>query len=393
MSNNDVQTVNPWVANCSDQGFNYDKLVKDFGLQLVTPQIIERFESITGHKAHVWLRRGIFFAHRDLELLLDHYQAGKQIFIYTGRGPSSKSLHLGHLVPLMFTKWLQDVFNAILIIQIADDEKYYFKNIEFDEVYKLGIENAKDIIACGFDPHKTFIFSNHEYSKQKCVQDIIFKMKRDIRCKDIQAIFDFNSVVTLGQLEWPLYQSAAAFSQFYESIFKNQDVMCIVPCAVDQDPYFRLSRDLATKYNYKKPCSIMSQFLPSLEGNAKMNSTNTNNTKLSRTIFVSDDPKTIANNIKRYAFSGGRQTKEEHMRLGADLSVDIPYKYLRYFLDDDDELNRIGDEYKKGTMMTSEIKQILSNLLIDLITSHQEKRKLITDEILYRFYDIEKFNI
>lgn len=33
----------------------------------------------------------------------------------------------------------------------------------FHRFYKLGKENTRDIIACGFDINKTFIFSNLEY--------------------------------------------------------------------------------------------------------------------------------------------------------------------------------------------------------------------------------------
>jgi tryptophanyl-tRNA synthetase len=51
---------------------------------------------------------------------------------------------------------------------MADDEKYYFKDLSFDTVYKLGFENSKDIIACGFNPEKTFIFSNRDYDVTKC---------------------------------------------------------------------------------------------------------------------------------------------------------------------------------------------------------------------------------
>ena len=57
-------------------------------------------------------QRGIFFSHRDLDLILDNYAAGKPMYLYTGRGPSSEALHLGHLIPFMFTKWLQDVFKS-----------------------------------------------------------------------------------------------------------------------------------------------------------------------------------------------------------------------------------------------------------------------------------------
>ena len=45
-----------------------------------------------------------------------------------------------------------------------------------------------------------------------------------------------------------------------------------------------------------------------------------------------------------HAFSGGRETTEEHRRLGADLSVDVSIAYLEFFLEDDQELERIKTE-------------------------------------------------
>ena len=43
------------------------------------------------------------------------------------QGPSSEALHLGHLIPFMFTKWLQDAFKVPLVIQLTDDEKFLWK--------------------------------------------------------------------------------------------------------------------------------------------------------------------------------------------------------------------------------------------------------------------------
>lgn len=63
----------------------------------------------------------------------------------------------------MYFRWLQDTFNVPLIIQLTDDEKFLWKNLSLDEVRKLAIENAKDIIACGFDKSKTFIFRDTDY--------------------------------------------------------------------------------------------------------------------------------------------------------------------------------------------------------------------------------------
>ena len=92
-------------------------------------------------------------SNKDLNEILNDYEAGKQVYLYTGRGPSSEAIHLGHLIPFMFTKYLQDALDAILVIQMSDDEKYYFKgNLEGKTVEyynRLTYENAKDIIACG----------------------------------------------------------------------------------------------------------------------------------------------------------------------------------------------------------------------------------------------------
>ena len=73
-------------------------------------------------------------------------------------------MHLGHLMPFIFTKYLQDAFNIPLVIMISDDEKYFHKGeTSIEEYRKMGIENCKDIIACGFDINKTFIFLDSLY--------------------------------------------------------------------------------------------------------------------------------------------------------------------------------------------------------------------------------------
>ena len=91
-------------------------------------------------------------------------------YLYTGRGPSSTAMHLGHLVPFMMTQWLQEAFDVPLVIQMTDDEKFLWKGEYVDgEGDNLGhfagltVENAKDIIACGFDKSKTFLFSDLQY--------------------------------------------------------------------------------------------------------------------------------------------------------------------------------------------------------------------------------------
>lgn len=62
-------------------------------------------------------------------------------------------------------RYLQDVFDVPLVIQMTDDEKFLWKQLSLEEAHRLTYENAKDIIACGFDVNKTFIFSNLDYMR------------------------------------------------------------------------------------------------------------------------------------------------------------------------------------------------------------------------------------
>lgn len=109
--------------------------------------------------------------------------------------------------------------------------------------------------------------------------------------------------------------------------------------------------------------------------------------KTPSTVFVSDSPKEIATKINKFAFSGGRQTLEEHREKGADLEVDVSYCYLSYLLDDEEELKKIGTEYKAGRMLTGEVKARLIKLLTEMCQHHQKKRAEVTDELVRHFCD------
>ena len=98
-----------------------------------------------------------------------------------------------------------------------------------------------------------------------------------------------------------------------------------------------MTRDIATKLKYQKPACIHSKFFPSILGaQEKMGSTVVNST-----IFLTDTAKQIESKIKKFAFSGGGKTLEEHREKGANLEVDIPYQYLTFFLEDDEKLEDI----------------------------------------------------
>jgi len=380
----DDDFVDPWnVHSSSDTGIDYDKLIKRFGSERIGQELIDRIEKVTKKPVHPFVRRGIVFSHRDMHSILTLYETGKPFFLYTGRGPSSKAMHMGHLVPFLFTKWLQDAFDVPLVIQLTDDEKFLWKNISIEESMELARENAKDIIACGFDIEKTFIFSDFSYIGQ-CPEFYrnMALVARSVTFNQARGIFGFIDSTCIGKIHFPAIQAAPSFSSSFPLIFnKRKDIPCLIPCAIDQDPYFRMTRDVAPKFGYPKPALMHSTFFPALQGaQTKMSASEENSA-----IFLTDTAAQIKKKINKYAFSGGRATVEEHRELGGNCDVDIAYQYLTFFLHDDEKLAQIKEDYSTGKMLTGELKAILITELQQLVAGIQKKRTEVTEDVLNEF--------
>ena len=102
-------------------------------------------------------------------------------------------------------------------------------------------------------------------------------------------------------------------------------------------------------------------------------------------IFLTDTPKQIKTKINKHAFSGGKTTVEEHREFGADLKVDVAYQYLTFFLEDDEKLEQVKNDYGSGKLLTGEVKKMLIEVLQKLVQEHQERRKLVTDDVVKKF--------
>ncbi|XP_061396113.1 tryptophan--tRNA ligase, cytoplasmic-like [Musca vetustissima] len=381
---NDV--VDPWnVTSTSDTGIDYDKLIKRFGSSRIDDELIARIEKITGKPAHHLIRRGIFFSHRELNTILTLKEQGKPFYLYTGRGPSSESLHLGHLIPFIMTKYLQEAFDVPLVIQMSDDEKTLWKDLKVEDAIKLAHENAKDIIAMGFDVEKTFIFNNLTFMGQcPAFYQNIIRMQKCVTFNQVKGIFGFGDSDIIGKIGFPAVQAAPALSSTFPFIFGNRKVHCLIPCAIDQDPYFRMCRDVAPRLGYPKCALIHSTFFPALQGaKSKMSASEQNSA-----VFLTDTPKQIKNKINKYAFSGGRVTVEEHRKLGGIPDIDVAYQLLKFFLEDDAKLEEIRLAYSKGELLTGEIKKIAIETVTPIVEQHQAARKLVTDEVLQKFMEI-----
>ncbi|KAK5205907.1 tryptophan--tRNA ligase [Exophiala xenobiotica] len=370
---------------------DYEKLTREFGATPISQQLLERFERVTGKKAHRFMRRGIVFSHRDLEKILDRYEKGEPFYLYTGRGPSSDSMHVGHSVPFEFTKYLQDTFDCPLVIQLTDDEKFmHSKKLKLEDVKRYAMDNAKDIIAIGFDPAKTFIFNDTGGIMGTAFFDNVISMAKRITANQIYGTFGFDGGNNVGEIFFCAVQSAPSFATSFPHIFgdnptKVRTIPCLIPCAIDQDPYFRQCRENAGQMKYQKPSIIHSVFLPALQGPGSKMSASID----ASAIFLTDTPNQIKNKINRFAFSGGQDTAEKQRELGGNTKVDVPFQYLTFFLEDDDELARIKKAYESGEMMTGEIKQIAIKYLQEYVAGFQERRKAVTEEVRQNYFEFK----
>ncbi|KAF7304937.1 Tryptophanyl-tRNA synthetase [Mycena kentingensis (nom. inval.)] len=385
-----AQVVTPWKvegsvsADGKQQAIDYDKLIEQFGTRRVDQALLDRFEKLTGHKPHIFLRRGMFFSHREFDAILTRYEQGKPFFLYTGRGPSSDSMHLGHMIPFVFTKWLQDVFDVPLVVQLTDDEKFLFKHeLKVDQVKKFSRLNARDIIAVGFNLEKTFIFSNYGFVGGAFYENVS-KISRQITYNQAKATFGFNDSDNIGKIHFASIQAAPSFSNSFPQIFgTTSNIPCLIPCAIDQDPYFRLTRDVAAKLKYPKPALLHAKFFPALQGpQTKMSASDPNSS-----IYMVDTAAQIKNKVNKHGFSGGQETLEDHRRLGGDTEVDVSYQYLSFFLDDDAELEQMGADYRSGQLLTGELKSKCIEILQKFVLEFQERRAQVTDEVIDAFMD------
>jgi tryptophanyl-tRNA synthetase len=365
--------VNPYEVSGN---VDYNKLTKEFGVSKIDPHLLERLKKHT-KELHFMLRRGVMFSHRDLNWLLDEYENGNKFFLYTGCGPSGP-IHLGHLQMWSFVKWLQDRFDCELWFQFTDDEKFLFKDKSYEEIQKWTYENMLDVIALGFNPQKTHFLIDTKHANLLYPEAI--KIAKKITFSTIKASFGFTDSNNIGSI---FYTSMQAVPAILQSILKKKNIPCLIPLGIDQDPHFRIARDVYPKLGFYKPAIMHKKMFPSLVGMNEVMSSSKN-----IAIASIDSPQEVKNKINKYAFSGGQDTLEEHRKKGGNPDLDICFQYLRMFLEENDKkLEEIYNNYKSGELSTGELKNYTIEKINSFLKEHQKKReeaKKKIDEFIYK---------
>jgi tryptophanyl-tRNA synthetase len=343
------------IPKSIEKSSDYEKLIEVFGAKEFNEELAGKFKN-----KHKFIQLRIVFAHRDFDKYLEEGGTGKTLAIVSGRGPSDE-LHIGHLVLFEFIKYLQEELNAKVFIPLSDDEKYVFQKVEsLDVAYKYALSNALSIISLGFKEEDTKLYIS---TRSGWVYRLAISFSKHLTYNTVKATFGFTDEVNIGEIFYAATQAAHILGP---TIMHGYPV--VVPIGMDQDPYMRLSRDIAGKLRVFKPASLYIKFIRGLTGEPMSAS------KPETSIFITDTPQTIRNKVWA-AFTGGRATVEEQRKLGGETEKCVVYEWLSVFHFKD--IKDIEEHYwkcRRGEILCGECKNILTKTLTRYMEEHNRKR-------------------
>ena len=232
MMNDDV-TIDPWG---SSQSTDYSRIIEKFGLSSM--------EGVSLDSPSRLHRRGIVFAHRDLDMILEAKRLGSPFGVLTGLMPSGK-MHLGHSMVIDQVKWFQEQGGDVTIA-VADLESTATRGISLAEGRRIASEEyVANYAALGLDPDKTTVYFQ---SKRNVVQKLGFQLGKRTNLSELEAIYGFDGSTNLAHVQAPLVQAGDILHPQLDEYGGLRPI--VVPVGIDQDPHLRLTRGLAAKTNW-----------------------------------------------------------------------------------------------------------------------------------------------
>lgn len=232
MMNDDV-TIDPWG---SSQSTDYSGIIDKFGLSSM--------ESVTVPNPSKLHRRGVIFAHRDLDVVLESKRKTEPFGVLTGLMPSGK-MHLGHSMVIDQVSWFQQQGGDVTIA-VADLESNATRGVSLSDGKKIAREEyVSNYAALGLDPDKTTVYFQ---SERNIVQKLGFQLGKRTNLSELEAIYGFDGSTNLAHVQAPLVQAGDILHPQLDEFGGLRPI--VVPVGVDQDPHLRLTRGLASKTNW-----------------------------------------------------------------------------------------------------------------------------------------------
>jgi tryptophanyl-tRNA synthetase len=234
----------------------------------------------------------------------------------------------------------------------------------------------------GFDPKKTIIIS--DVQSIELLYKLAIKIAKLINYSTVKAVFGFQESTNIGLLFFPALQAVPAF---IDSVLTGNKTPCLIPAAIDQDPYWRVTRDIAPKLGFYKPAQIHARFVPGLGTGGKMSAS-----MPETAIFTTDDPDLAERKVMN-AFTGGRATVEEQRRLGANPDICSVYAYEYFqFMEPDQGIEELRRNCLGGNILCGECKINLATKVKKFLKEHQarrEKAKNQTQDFFAEYKDLK----
>lgn len=230
---NDDVTIDPWG---SSQSTDYSGIIDKFGLSSM--------ESVTVPNPSKLHRRGVIFAHRDLDVVLESKRKTEPFGVLTGLMPSGK-MHLGHSMVIDQVSWFQQQGGDVTIA-VADLESNATRGVSLSDGKKIAREEyVSNYAALGLDPEKTTVYFQ---SERNIVQKLGFQLGKRTNLSELEAIYGFDGSTNLAHVQAPLVQAGDILHPQLDEFGGLRPI--VVPVGVDQDPHLRLTRGLASKTNW-----------------------------------------------------------------------------------------------------------------------------------------------
>ncbi len=368
MAKEDV--FNPWEVSGD---IDYERLLKEFG--------ITRMKDLPDvFKNELLFRRGIIFAHRDFPRILDAVKQKKPFGMITGLMPTGK-FHIGHLMVAQQMVFYQKL-GAKVYIAVADIEAYNARGQDLATSRTNAVEDyILNYLALGLNPEQCEIYFQSDRSKDAKKANAYYRLQnllaRHITFNEFKSAY---GEVTPGKMLSALLQASDILHMQLPEF--EGPLPLVVPVGIDQDPHLRITRDLAQRIKNPKFVQVSSTyhfFAPGLKG-GKMSSSDSDS-------FISptDSAKEVERKIKKYAFSGGKDTLEEHRKLGGNPDIDVSFQYLRFLFEPyDKKLAKIEADYRSGKLLSGELKAYTIEKINAFLKEHQARREKARK-------DVEKF--
>ncbi len=311
-------------------------------------------------------QNGLIYSHRDFDKFFEKLKSGEKSAIVSGFNASGTP-HIAQAFAFEVNLQFQKKYGVNMFIPISDDESYVALKVNTrEEAVKNSLKLARSAIALGFDTNKTKIIIDYFYTN---IYNMAFKFSRGLNLSEIKAVYGYGPSDNIGLQFYPTVQASHVLLPETMGIPN-----VLVPIGPDEDAHLRVCRDLAEKFNFYKPAVLHWLFLPGLDGN-KMSKSKGN------AIFLTDSDSEIKKKIMS-AYSGGRQTIEEHRKYGGNPNVDIAYLYLKAYFLSKEEAEKLAEEYRSGAVLSGELKNMLFEKVIKKVRDFREKYNKVTEKDL-----------